>query len=65
VERTSNIPSYSVLVEADPAFLSEAGDLKLMAGMPAEVYVTGETRTALQYFLEPILQVLRRSMREP
>ncbi|MEJ8827455.1 HlyD family type I secretion periplasmic adaptor subunit [Variovorax humicola] len=64
VERASNIPYYSVLVEADPASLSEAGDLKLLAGMPAEVYVTGETRTALQYFLEPILQVLRRSMRE-
>ena len=64
VERVSNIPYYSVLVEADPASLSEAGDLKLLAGMPAEVYVTGETRTALQYLLEPILQVLRRSLRE-
>jgi HlyD family secretion protein len=32
--------------------------------MPAEVYVKGEERTALQYLLEPLTQVMRRAARE-
>ena len=64
VDRATNAPYYSVLVEADSASLATAGDLKLLAGMPAEIYLQGETRTALQYLAEPITQVLRRAARE-
>ena len=64
VDRATNAPYYSVLVEADPASLAAAGDLKLLAGMPAEIYLQGDERTALQYLLEPITQVLRRAARE-
>jgi HlyD family secretion protein len=53
-----------VLVEADPASLATAGDLKLLAGMPAEIYIQGEERTPLQYLIEPITQVLRHAARE-
>ena len=64
VDRANNVPYYSVLVEADPVSLAAAGDLKLLAGMPAEVYILGEERTPLQYLIEPISQVLRRAGRE-
>ncbi len=64
VDRATNVPYYSVLVEADPASLKAAGELKLQAGMPAEVYINGEQRTPLQYLVEPVTQVFRRSMRE-
>ena len=64
VDRTTNAPFYSVLIEVDAASLTAAGDLKLQAGMPAEVYIDGEQRTPLQYLLEPVTQVLRRAARE-
>lgn len=64
IDRATNISYYSALVEADPASLASAGDLKLLAGMPAEVYIKGEERTPLQYLAEPVTQVLRRAARE-
>lgn len=64
LDRASNVPYFSVLVEADPASLEKAGDMKLLAGMPAEIYIEGEERTPLQYLLEPVTQVLRRAVRE-
>jgi HlyD family type I secretion membrane fusion protein len=64
VDRATNAPYYSVLIEADADSLAAAGDLKLQAGMPAEVYINGEQRTPLEYMLEPVTQVLRRSARE-
>lgn len=64
VDRESGGAYYVVNIEADPDSLAEAGDLKLIAGMPAEVYITGEERTPLQYLLEPLLDVARRAARE-
>jgi len=64
VDRATNVPYYTALVEADPASLASAGDLKLLAGMPAEVYLKGEERTPLEYLAEPVTQVLRRAGRE-
>jgi len=64
VDRATNVPYYTALVEADPASLSSAGELKLLAGMPAEIYVKGAERTPLQYLAEPVTQVMRRAARE-
>lgn len=64
IDRASNLPYYTALIEADPASLQAAGHLALQAGMPAEVYITGESRRPLQYLLEPVTEVLRRAARE-
>jgi membrane fusion protein, type I secretion system len=64
VDRATNQPYYVAMVEADAASLAQAGEMKLQAGMPAEVYVRGEERTPLQYLVEPVTQVLRRAGRE-
>jgi HlyD family type I secretion membrane fusion protein len=64
VDRATNQAYYVALVEADPASLAKAGEVKLQAGMPAEVYIKGEERTPLQYMIEPVTQVLRRAGRE-
>ena len=42
-----------------------AANLKLQAGMPAEVFIRTDTRTALDYLLAPVTAYLRRAMREP
>jgi membrane fusion protein, epimerase transport system len=52
------------MVEADAASLAQASEVKVQAGMPAEVYIQGEKRTPLQYLIEPVTQVLRRAGRE-
>ena len=64
VDPVNQQPYYLTLIEADAASLQEAGDLKLQAGMPAEVFLEGEQRTPLQYLLEPVLSGLRRAGRE-
>jgi HlyD family type I secretion membrane fusion protein len=64
IDRQSGAAFYTVVIEADTDALASAGDLKLLAGMPAEAYITGETRTPLRYLLEPLLQVMRRAVRE-
>jgi HlyD family secretion protein len=64
LDRATGAPYYTVLIEADSSSLAEAGELKLQAGMPAEVYIKAEERTPLQYLLEPLTQVFRRALRE-
>ena len=64
VDRATNQPYYVAMVEADAKSLAHAGEIKLQAGMPAEVFIKGEQRTPLQYLVEPVTQVLRRAGRE-
>ena len=65
VDRQTGVPYFVAQIEADAASLADAGDdIKLVAGMPAEVYIQGGSRTALQYLLEPLSQVVSRAARE-
>ena len=60
---TENKAAYYVAqVEVPPANL---GELKMQAGMPAEVYVKTDTRTVFDYLFAPVTAYLRRAMREP
>jgi len=56
---------YVVHVRVTPDALARAGNLKLQAGMPAELYIKTAARTALMYVLDPITGFLQRSLREP
>lgn len=56
---------YLTHVKLTPDSLKEAGDLKLQAGMPAEVFVKTPARTPLQYLLDPLTGFLQHSFREP
>ena len=64
VDRASNMPYYSVMILADADSLRSSGDLKLQAGMPAEVYIEGSTQTPLQYLMEPVTSTFRRAGRQ-
>ncbi|HEY8356669.1 MAG TPA: HlyD family secretion protein, partial [Ramlibacter sp.] len=63
-DRATGAPYYQVHVEATAEQLKTLGNLKLQAGMPAEVYIVGEKRTPLQYMMEPVTNVLRKAARE-
>lgn len=62
-ERTG-LPYYKVRVAPDEASLAAVADRRLMPGMPAEVTITTGERTAARYLVDPLLDVLRVSMRE-
>lgn len=64
VDRATSQPYYQINVDIPPESLKEAGDLKLQAGMPVEIFVKTTERTALQYLLEPVLAFVRRAFRE-
>ena len=64
VERASNLPYYSVTIVPDQESLqASAGDIKVQAGMPAEVYLEGAPQTPLQYLAEPITSTIRKAGR--
>jgi HlyD family secretion protein len=64
VERASNMPYYSVTIVPDQeALQAAAGDIKVQAGMPAEVYLEGAPQTPLQYLAEPITSTIRKAGR--
>lgn len=65
VDRASGTPYYTMHVDVVPEALKTAGDLRLQAGMPVEVFVKTSERTALQYMLDPVIAFVGRSLREP
>lgn len=64
VDRASGQSFFNVLVEADAASLKSAGELKLSAGMPAQVYIEGSQQTPLEYLMEPITSGIRKAARQ-
>jgi HlyD family type I secretion membrane fusion protein len=64
VDQQTGHPYYIVHVNVPEKALA-ASSLRLQAGMPAEVFVRTDNRTALDYLLAPVTAYLRRAMREP
>jgi epimerase transport system membrane fusion protein len=44
--------------------MEDLGDLALVPGMPAEIFINTGSRTFLQYLLKPITNAMARSFRE-
>ena len=64
IDEVSRMPYYSVDIKVDSTLLDAADNVKLVAGMPAEVYIKTTERTLFDYLMAPITQSLRRGMRE-
>jgi len=60
--QNQNAAYYVAQIEVLPGTL---GDLKMHAGMPAEVFIRTDSRTMFDYLLAPVTAYLRRAMREP
>ena len=52
-------------VDVDPGDLAHLKDVRLTAGMPAEVMILTGERTVLDYLLRPLLNSFIKSFREP
>ncbi|MEQ5774400.1 MULTISPECIES: HlyD family type I secretion periplasmic adaptor subunit [unclassified Thalassospira] len=55
---------YVVRAKIDPAELAKHPDIKLRAGMPADILVLNKPRTAIDYLLDPIVEGMGRAFRE-
>jgi len=55
---------YMVRVALSEADINSIGDLQLMPGMPAEVYIRTQDRTPLDYLLKPLHEQIARTFRE-
>ncbi len=55
---------YLARVEVNQDSIGELGDLALMPGMPAEVYINTGARTLLQYLFKPFSNAVSRSFNE-
>ena len=60
----TGVPFYLARVEVNPEGMSELGDLALMPGMPAEVFINTGSRTLLQYLFKPFSNAIARSFNE-
>jgi epimerase transport system membrane fusion protein len=64
VNELTGVPFYLARVEVNPDSLGELGDLALIPGMPAEVYINTGSRTLLQYLFKPFSNAVARSFNE-
>lgn len=60
----SQVPFYLARIAASEAELVKFRDLRIVPGMPAEVFVTTGDRTTLSYLLKPLMDQVRRAFRE-
>jgi HlyD family type I secretion membrane fusion protein len=65
LDAQTGTPYYVVHVDVPARALEEAGNLSMTAGMPAEVYIRTDSRSAFDYLFAPVTSYLRRGMREP
>ena len=60
-DHNSNATYYTVRVTLPPSERRRLGDLQLVSGMPAEVFLQTGSRTMMSYLLKPITDQLKRT----
>ena len=63
-DRQTGMTYYLARVAVTPEGMQALGDLVLVPGMPAEVFITSGSRTFLQYVMKPFSNAIARSLRE-
>ena len=64
IDQATGASYYLARVEVTPEGMMDMGDLVLVSGMPAEVFINTGTRTFLQYIFKPFTTALSRSFIE-
>jgi multidrug efflux pump subunit AcrA (membrane-fusion protein) len=63
-EPQTGLAYYTAGIRVDPAEIAKLKGLKLLPGMPAEVYIKTGERTLVSYLLRPLLDQMQRALRE-
>jgi epimerase transport system membrane fusion protein len=64
VDDTTGMSYYLARVEVTPEGMNDLGELELLPGMPAEVFIATGSRTLLQYLFKPFSNAMARSFIE-
>lgn len=64
LNNNSGAAFYRVSLEIEPEELSKLGDKQLLPGMPIEVFIQTNERSALNYLLKPIIDNFNRALTE-
>ena len=63
-DQNTGVPYYLTRIQVTPEGMEDLGDLALVPGMPAEIFINTGSRTFLQYLLKPITNAMARAFRE-
>ncbi|WP_046864284.1 HlyD family type I secretion periplasmic adaptor subunit [Microvirga massiliensis] len=63
-DQQTGVPFYTIRVGVTPDELARLGNLRIVAGMQAEVFIQTNERTPLQYFIKPLKDQFARAFRE-
>ena len=63
-KQSNNQPNYVVRVSLPEQVVARWKALKLVPGMPAEIFIPTHPRTALEYLLKPLNEQVSRAFRE-
>jgi HlyD family type I secretion membrane fusion protein len=64
VDQRTGQPYFNVTVTVDSESLKDYSAVRLVPGLPADVAIATGTRTMMDYFLAPVLDVIEKGMRE-
>ncbi len=64
IDQATHIPYYRGEVTIPPEELAKLGDMTLVPGMPAEVYIQTGERSPLGYLMKPLTDYFTRAFRE-
>lgn len=64
VDEATNMPYYLARIQVTPEGMENLGDLILLPGMPAEIFINTGSRTFLQYLFKPLSNAVARSFNE-
>ena len=64
VDERTLVPYYTVLITVPENELKKLGKLTVVPGMPAEAYITDGERTAINYMISPLLDIIKKSFHE-
>lgn len=62
--RNAGMPYFIARVSVDPSSLKGTGGIKLLLGMPAQVFFETTPRTPLSFILQPLTDQINRAFRE-
>ncbi len=64
VDEMTGAPYYQARIEVTAEGMEDLGELQLLPGMPAEVFIATGERTFLQYLFKPLSNTMARSFNE-
>lgn len=65
IEPRQNLPYFKAFVEVTPEGMVKLKKNEIRAGMPAEIFIRTGERTAMNYFVKPLLDRMNRALTEP